>query len=64
MVEKALKIPLPLDLPKPDERKFENTISKKPQHPQVEVKFGDVTSKNFEQLRIINYMTLPVIYSE
>jgi ribosomal protein S18 acetylase RimI-like enzyme len=28
------------------------------------VKFGDVTSKNVEQLRILNYMNLPVIYSE
>ena len=30
----------------------------------LDVKFGDLTPKNFEQLRILNYMTLPVIYSE
>ena len=28
------------------------------------MKFGELTPKNFEQLRVINYMTLPVIYSE
>lgn len=43
MVEKTLKIPLPLDLPKPEERKFENQITEKPAHPKVEIKFGDVT---------------------
>lgn len=30
----------------------------------LDVKFGDLTAKNFEQLRILNYLTLPVIYSE
>ena len=30
----------------------------------LDVKFGDLTPKNFEQLRILNYLTLPVIYSE
>lgn len=28
------------------------------------MKFGEVNVKNYEQLRIINYMTLPVVYSE
>jgi hypothetical protein len=31
---------------------------------EIQVKFGDVTDKNFEQLRILNYLSLPVIYSE
>ena len=30
----------------------------------MDIKFGDITPKNFEQLRVINYLTLPVIYSE
>ncbi len=31
---------------------------------KLDIKFGEVNSKNFEVLRIINYLTLPVIYSE
>ena len=30
----------------------------------MDVKFGELTNKNFEQMRILNYLTLPVIYSE
>ena len=52
------------ELPKPEEREFVNTIQPKSQHAAVDIKFGELTPRNFEQLRIINYMTLPVIYSE
>ena len=48
MVESNLKIPLPLDLPKPDEREFVNSIQAKPVHAAVDVKFGELNSKNFE----------------
>ena len=60
------KIPLVGELPLPEERVFENTVQEKPQRRKatIDVKFGDLTSKNFEQLRILNYLTLPVIYSE
>lgn len=30
----------------------------------VDIKFGDLNEKNVEQFRILNYMNLPVIYSE
>ena len=64
MVESSHKIPLVSELPKPEEREFVNTIQPKGQHAAVDIKFGELTPRNFEQLRIINYMTLPVIYSE
>ena len=60
------KIPLPSELPAPDKRVFTNTIQEKPKRKKatIDVKFGDLTTKNYEQLRILNYLTLPVIYSE
>jgi len=64
MVEQSHKIPLPSELPKPQEREFANTVTPKVEHAKVEIKFGELTARNFEQLRIINYVTLPVIYSE
>ena len=30
----------------------------------MEIKFGDLNEKNLEQFRILNYVNLPVIYSE
>lgn len=30
----------------------------------VDIKFGELTDKNVEQFRILNYLTLPVVYSE
>jgi len=30
----------------------------------LKIRYGDLTDKNFEQMRIINYLTLPVVYSE
>jgi N-alpha-acetyltransferase 50 len=30
----------------------------------VDIKFGDLNDKNLEQFRILNYVNLPVIYSE
>ena len=60
------KIPLPSELPTPDQRVFNNDNQEKPTRrlATLDVKFGDLTPKNFEQLRILNYLTLPVIYSE
>ena len=60
------KIPLPGELPTPDQRVFNNDNQEKPARrlATLDVKFGDLTPKNFEQLRILNYLTLPVIYSE
>jgi ribosomal protein S18 acetylase RimI-like enzyme len=60
------KIPLEGQLPEPDKRVFDNSNKEKPKRKiaSLEVKFGEVNSKNYEQLRILNYVTLPVIYSE
>ena len=60
------KIPLPGELPPPDQRVFNNDNQEKPARrlATLDLKFGDLTPKNFEQLRILNYLTLPVIYSE
>lgn len=60
------KVPLVGELPEPDERVFDNSVVEKPQRKKatLDVRFGDLTPKNFEQLRILNYLTLPVIYSE
>lgn len=62
----ALKVPVALELPKPDERVFENKFLEKPERKlkTVEIKFGDLNEKNVEQFRILNYVNLPVIYSE
>ena len=60
------KVPLPGELPEPDKRVFDNSEVEKPQRrvATLDVKFGDLTPKNFEQLRVVTYLTLPVIYSE
>jgi N-alpha-acetyltransferase 50 len=62
-----LKIPVEIELPKPEERVFHNSVTEKPEKrkiKEVEIKFGDLTDKNVEQFRILNYLNLPVIYSE
>jgi hypothetical protein len=46
-----LKIPVEIELPKPDDRKFENFIVERPAQrkiKQLDVKFGDLTEKNVE----------------
>ena len=62
----ALKVPVALELPKPDERVFENKFMDKHERKLKTVKiiFGDLNEKNVEQFRILNYVNLPVIYSE
>ena len=62
----ALKVPVALELPKPEERVFDNKIIAKPERKlkTVDIKFGDLNEKNVEQFRILNYVNLPVIYSE
>ncbi len=64
--DKGNKIPLPGLLPTPKDRVFDNSAQVKPQRKRatLDVKFGDLTAKNYEQMRILNYLTLPVIYSE
>lgn len=60
------KVPLPGLLPNPNDRVFDNSKQEKPKKKKatLDIKFGDLTTKNFEQMRILNYLTLPVIYSE
>ena len=62
----ALRVPTALELPKPEERQFDNKIAEKPQRKvsQVDIKFGELNEKNLEQFRILNYVNLPVVYSE
>ena len=68
MVEASpgLKVPVALELPPPDERVFDNKFIAKPERSlkTVDIKFGDLNEKNLEQFRILNYVNLPVIYSE
>ena len=63
---KGNKVPLPGLLPAPNQRVFDNSNKEKPQRKKatLDIKFGDLTNKNFEQMRILNYLTLPVIYAE
>lgn len=60
------KIPLAGQLPKPDDRVYYNTKVEKPNRkiPELKVDFGKLTPQNVEQFRILNYLTLPVVYSE
>jgi len=62
----ALKVPVALELPKPEERVFDNKFIAKPERKitKLDIKFGDLNEKNLEQFRIMNYVNLPVIYSE
>jgi GNAT superfamily N-acetyltransferase len=62
----ALKIPVALELPKPEERVFDNKYVEKPERKlkTLEIKYGDLNEKNLEQFRILNYVNLPVIYSD
>ena len=67
MVSNTHKVPLLGELPAPDSRVFDNSSQPRPSRKLTtidDIKFGDLNSKNFEMLRIINYLTLPVIYSE
>lgn len=50
----------------PDDRLFYNGNCIKPERKRKEIKcaFGQLTPANFEQFRILNYLTLPVVYSE
>lgn len=60
------KLPIQSELPAPDDRKFDNSKEDKPVRKltKVDIKFGELTTKNVEQFRILNYLTLPVVYSE
>ena len=64
--ETTLKIPVDLELPKPEERVFNNEVQPKPEHraAKIDIKFGELTEKNLEQFRVLNYVNLPVVYSE
>uniref|UniRef100_A0A7S3FXW6 N-acetyltransferase domain-containing protein n=1 Tax=Strombidium rassoulzadegani TaxID=1082188 RepID=A0A7S3FXW6_9SPIT len=60
------KIPIPDQLPDPDERLYYNQSVKKPKRKikSLPIQFGKLTNQNVEQFRILNYLTLPVIYSD
>jgi hypothetical protein len=66
MEDKPLKVPTSIELPKPEDRKFENFLVEAPirKLKSVDIKFGDLSEKIVEQFRILNYMNLPVVYSE
>ena len=60
------KVPLVGILPEINDRVFEFGEEEKPVRKlkTLDVKFGMLTHHNVEQLRVINYLTLPVVYSE
>lgn len=60
------KVPLEGQLPAPDDRLYYNGKVAKPIRKLTELKvsFGKLTVQNVEQFRILNYLTLPVVYSE
>lgn len=62
----SLKIPVPSELPKPEDRVFSNQHQDKPLRKlkTLDIKFGELSEKNLEQFRILNYLTLPVVYSD
>ena len=59
-------VPLVGQLPKPDDRLFYNKKAEKPKRKinELKVQFGNLTPANQEQFRVLNYMTLPVVYAE
>ena len=59
-------VPLVGQLPSPDDRLYYNKNVDKPKKKinELKVSFGKLTRANQEQFRILNYLTLPVIYSE
>ena len=48
--ESGYKIPLAWELPRPDERVFDNSAKAKPERKRktLDVRFGRITNKNFE----------------
>jgi ribosomal protein S18 acetylase RimI-like enzyme len=64
--KQELKVPTGLELPQPEQRVFTNAFEAKPAHraAKVDIKFGDLNEKNLEQFRVLNYVNLPVIYSD
>ena len=60
------KVPLPGQLAAPDDRLYYNSNVAKPERKlkTVKVTFGKLTKHNKEQFRVLNYLTLPVVYSE
>lgn len=53
-------------MPSPDDRLFYNGKVNKPVRKleKLKVTFGKLTKHNKEQFRVLNYLTLPVVYSE
>ena len=60
------KIPIADQLPPHDDRLFflKNTVKPKRKIKELKVDFGKLTKQNVEQFRVLNYMTLPIVYSE
>ena len=59
------KIPIKDQLPEHDDRLFYLKNTEKPKRKILELKpdFGKLTKQNLEQFRVLNYMTLPIVYS-
>ena len=63
--KQKLKIPLETQLPAMEKRVFDNDETSKGKYTKkLDLKFGELTDKNVEQFRILNYLSLPVVYSE
>ena len=59
------RIPVKTQMPEPDDRIYYNANVEKPKRKinKLEIQFGKLTDQNCEQFRILNYLTLPVVYS-
>ena len=59
------KIPIADQLPSHEDRLFylKNTVKPKRKIKELKVSFGKLTKQNVEQFRVLNYMTLPIVYS-
>lgn len=59
-------IPVQTQFPDPNERVYYNANVQKPKRKKtkLDIQFGKLTDQNCEQFRLINYLTLPVIYSQ
>ena len=58
-------LPLVSQLKDPKDREYFNSFEEKPKRTlaKIDIKFGDLTVQNLEQYRVLNYLALPVIYS-
>lgn len=59
-------IPVKSQFPEPNERVYYNANTEKPKRKltKLDIQFAKLTDQNCEQFRLLNYLTLPVIYSQ